>query len=653
MGSRRGAAVLGGIVSLAFAVASLPLRAGGAGGVSVDVVFDLLTTLSFGLAGAGLVWARPRNPIGWLLLVVGLCEGVADGMTALAMHPASGPGAVRTAAAWVASWVWFPATALLPTAVLALYPSGEAGSRARRVLVAAGLTGTVAAMAGFALVDDAADDVVPGAVNPFAVPSLGLALAVAGAVLLLPAALITLVDAGRRLWRAASPEREQLGWLLVTVVLALVISATPWPSANAVFMLVPLAIAVGVVRHRLLDLQVVVRRALLFLALTGLVVIVFIVTTTVLSGTADGEGVPVAVSAALVAVLLTPARDRLQRWVDRLVYGDRRDPVRAVAGLGRDLARHGEAALVPQVLSAVRDAVRSPHVAVLAPDGAVVEEAGTASSGAPLRLELRVSGRHVGALVVAPRTPRDGWSRADRELLDLLSTQVALVVHAAQLYDDLAASRDRVLDATAEERQRLRAELHDGLGPALSGIALGLEAAEASLATDRARAASLVARLRQETQAAGREVRRLVDGLRPVALENTYLTAAVQTFLGGLRETSPLKIELDIPRRFDDLPADLEAAAYRIVTEAVTNVVRHSGARHCRVRLEVVADQLLVLVEDDGSGLPAQPRSGVGLTSMRTRAAELGGTWTARPRPGGGTSVEVHLPLVGRPVVPA
>jgi signal transduction histidine kinase len=653
MNGRRATAVLGGAVSLAFAGASLALVTDGTGGVSVDGSFDLLTTLSFGLAGAGLVWARPRNPIGWLLLVVGLCEGVADVMTALAQHPDTGPGDLRTGAAWVASWVWFPATALLPTAVLALYPSGQAASRPRRLLVAAGVVGTVTVMAGFALVDDAADDIVPGAVNPFAVPPLGFGLAVAGAVLLLPAVLITLVDAGRRLWRAASPEREQLGWLLVTVVLALVISATPWPSANAVFMLVPLAIAVGVVRHRLLDLQVVVRRALLFVALTGLVVGVFVATTTVLSGIADGDGLPVAVSAALVAVLLTPARDRLQRGVDRLVYGDRRDPVRAVAGLGRDVARHDDAALVPQVLSAVREAVRSPHVALLAPDDAVVAGSGTVSAGSALRLELRVSGRDVGALLVAPRTPRDGWSRADRELLDLLSAQVALVVHAAQLYDDLAESRDRVLGATAQERQRLRAELHDGLGPALSGIALGLEAAEVSLATDRARAGALVARLREETQAAGREVRRLVEGLRPVALENTDLAAAVRTFLDGLQEASQLELELEIPGPLPDLAADLDAAAYRIVAEAVTNVVRHSGARRCRVRLEVVTGELRVLVEDDGHGLPAQPRAGLGLTSMRTRAAELGGTWTARPRQGSGTAIEVRLPLVGRPAVPA
>jgi signal transduction histidine kinase len=654
MTGRRSAAVLAGAASAVFAIVSLALMRDAEGGFTVEGVFDVLTTVSFGLAGAALAWARPRNPIGWLLLVVGLCEGLADVGSSLAVHSSIGPGAVQTGAAWLASWVWFPALSLLPTAVLALYPSGHAGSRFRRLLVATGLAGTAAVMAGFALVDDAVQDIAPGAANPWAVQPLGIGLAVLGAVLLVPTVLLTLIDAGRRLWRASSPEREQLGWLLVTVVLTLLISYTPWHTIRAAaYLLVPIAIVVGVVRHRLLDLQVVVRRALLFIALTALVVAVFVVSTTVLSGIADGDGFPVAVSAALVAILLTPARDRLQRGVDRLVYGDRRDPVRAVAGLGRDVARHDDDdALVPQVLAAVRDAVRSPHVALLTPEGAAVAEAGAVANGTPLRLELRVSGRGVGVLLVAPRTPREGWSRADRELLDLLTAQVALVVHATQLYDDLAESRDRVLGATAEERQRLRAELHDGLGPALSGIALGLEAAEVSLAADPLRAGSLVARLRQETQAASGEVRRLVDGLRPAALEGRDLATAVRAFLDGLRDLGRLEIELEIPGPLPDLAADLDAAAYRIVAEAVTNVVRHSGARRCRVRLEEAGGELLVLVEDDGHGLPAQPRAGIGLTSMRARAAELGGTWTARPRDGGGTAIEVGLPLVG-PAVPA
>jgi signal transduction histidine kinase len=224
-------------------------------------------------------------------------------------------------------------------------------------------------------------------------------------------------------------------------------------------------------------------------------VVVFVATTAGLSGAVDGGPLPVAVAAALVAVGLTPARELLQRAVDRLVYGDRHDPLKAVATLGRDVAEaDDDVLLVPQVVHSVAAAVRSPHVALLDDQGRPVAQAGQQAPGEPLRLPLTVGGRLVGCLQVAPRTQHDGWSAQDRRLLDLLARQVAVVAHAERLNDELARSRDRVLEATAEERRRLHEELHDGLGPALSGIALGLEAAEAALARSPVRAAELLAR---------------------------------------------------------------------------------------------------------------------------------------------------------------
>jgi signal transduction histidine kinase len=358
----------------------------------------------------------------------------------------------------------------------------------------------------------------------------------------------------------------------------------------------------------------------------------------------------VAVAAGLVAVGLTPLRERLQAGVDRLVYGDRHDPVRAVATLGRHVAEHDQEALVQQVLASVAAAVRSPGVALVDTHG--VEQASTGAAGdcqgvEPLRLPLQVAARPVGCLLIAPRTARDGWSRADRELLAVLAQQVAVVAHAAQLNTELARSRDEVLTATADERRRLRQELHDGLGPALSGIALGLEAAEVSFPQNPERAGQLLTRLREETQTAGQEVRRLVEGLRPAALDSQNLTDALTTFVAGLSEVAAgrLQLSLVVAGPLPPLPPDLDAAAYRIVTEALTNVVRHSGARSCTVHVTAEGPALCLQVEDDGVGLPAQPRQGVGLSSMRQRAAELGGTWSVQPRPDGGTRLRVELPL--------
>lgn len=367
--SKRMAAVGVGAVAVvggAFAVV-LPMLDGRPGGPSAAVVFDGLTAASFGVAGAVLTWARPRNAIGWVLLVIALCEGLADGGTSWALA-ADADDEWRTGAAWLASWVWFPALGLMPTVVIALYPTGLARSRMRRLLVATAAVAVAAVTAGFALVEDAVDDIVPGLDNPVAVQPLGTGLAVFGGLLLVPCVLLTLVDAGRRLWRSTSPEREQLAWLLTTVVLAVVISASPWHTVRAaVYVLIPVAIAVGVVRHRLLDLQIVVRRTLLFAGLTAVVVGVFVASTTLVSDVVGAGPLPVAVAAALVAVGLTPVRDRLQRAVDRLIYGDRHDPVRAVASLGRHVAEHDEGRLVDQVLATIAAAVRSPHVVLLDP----------------------------------------------------------------------------------------------------------------------------------------------------------------------------------------------------------------------------------------------------------------------------------------------
>ena len=625
-------------------VVVFPLGAGPDGTVMVGAV----SAVGYGTAGALLARARPRNLLGWLLLLIGAFSGVASAAAASAVSPLVDAGAGRTFSAWLGSWLWFPALSLVPTVVLLLYPSGVVGSRARRALLVVAALGISAVSAALALSADAVDDIVPGLENPLAAHQVSVVLVALGFSLLLPSLVLCVADTVRRLRRSRSPEREQLTWLLITAVVFLVGSLTPWMWLRALVQAaVPIAVAVGVVRHRLLDLQVVVRRTLLFAGLTAAVVVVFVGCTAALSGFVDGGPLPVALGAALVAVALTPIRDRLQRAVDRLVYGDRSDPVRAVASLGRHVAEHDDATLAGQVLDAVTIAVKSPCAVLIDAGGVVRAQAGVASDGEPLRLPLQVAARDVGRLLVYPRTARDGWSREDKDLLDLLAQQVAVVAHVAHLNAELARSRDGVLTATADERSRLRQEMHDGLGPALSGIALGLEAAEMALTRDPQRAMGLVQRLREETQSAGREVRLLVEGLRPAALDGQGLEAALVTFTEGMSAVTEdrLALTLRMSRPLPALPHDVDAAAYRIVTEAVTNVVRHSGAQTCTVEVQLDGTRLCVQVDDDGTGLPTQPRDGVGLSSMRRRAAELGGTWSALPRPGGGTRVVVELPL--------
>jgi signal transduction histidine kinase len=228
-------------------------------------------------------------------------------------------------------------------------------------------------------------------------------------------------------------------------------------------------------------------------------------------------------------------------------------------------------------------------------------------------------------------------------VLTELARTAGAAVSAAALADALSASRARLVQAREEERRRLRRDLHDGLGPTLAGIGLGLDLA--AVEPDQDAAARMLAELRKETTAAVEDVRRLVEGLRPPALDELGLVSAIRQQVDRLAVRSPgLTVTVRSPSPLPPLCAATEVAAYRIAVEAVTNTVRHAAARTCTV--EVVVDGVLrVVVTDDGRG-PGQARtSGVGLTAMAERAAEVGGTCAVTPTGPRGTTVLAELPL--------
>jgi signal transduction histidine kinase len=214
-----------------------------------------------------------------------------------------------------------------------------------------------------------------------------------------------------------------------------------------------------------------------------------------------------------------------------------------------------------------------------------------------------------------------------------------------RLTADLQRSRERLVAAREEERRRLRRDLHDGLGPTLATQTLKLEAARDLIATDPARATELMSGLIVDSQAAIADIRRLVYALRPPTLDELGLISAVREQVAQYANTG-VAIGLDVPEHLPALPAAVEVAAYRIVQEALTNVVKHARARSCDVRIGLVGDgphrTLSLEVRDDGVGLPAQLRRGIGLHSIRERAEELGGVFVMTT--GRGTRVSAYLP---------
>jgi two-component system, NarL family, sensor kinase len=252
-----------------------------------------------------------------------------------------------------------------------------------------------------------------------------------------------------------------------------------------------------------------------------------------------------------------------------------------------------------------------------------------------------------GQLKIGLRPGERDLAAADQRALAMLTDPVAVAVHSTVVSEELQASRERIVAAREEERRRLRRELHDGLGPTLTGIAFAADAAANTIDNDPEQSRRLLTTLR-DTRAALADVRRLVDNLRPPALDELGLVGALQQRAEQLAwrgDGAAVDIKLDVPDELPQLPAAVEVATYRIATEALTNVVRHSKATKALVRV-AVDDQLEVSITDDG---PPNGRwsPGVGLTAMRERVAELGGAFEAGPSATGG-SVLASIPLASR-----
>jgi signal transduction histidine kinase len=613
------------------------------------------------------ICARPENVIGWLMLafaVLGATQNLTEAYGVRAQAEPHSRLPLGPLALSLGTSLWIPAVALPATLLLNLYPDGRVAAPfwrwVNRVTVAAMIVATIAAGTSLSVARQDFTRARPAVALPQAA---GTTLVVAGVAVLLLCALASIGGAIWRTWRARAPQRQQLLLLLVTSAIVIVLAPLNEPGwlFDAGLVAVPAAVAVGVLRYRLLGVEVVIRRTLQFAVLTLLVVGIYTAATAATSALVAGRTGAGVVAAAAVALVLLPLRDRLQAWVDRLVYGARRDPLGAVRRVGASVSATSADPL-PAVVGSVADAVRASFVAITDADGTVLAQAGTdrvgtdgagtyragTDRGSPrLTYPLTVAGQQVGQLVMCPARGESAMPAADARVIATLIAPVAAVVHAVQLTRRLAGAHERTLAAAQQERSRIRRDLHDGLGPSLSGVALGLEAVQAALPRDTQTAADLTARMRTEIAGAVEDVRRIIDELRPAALEDVGLVQALRERAASLaaRSSSGLIVEFRVDEPMPGLPEQVEIAAFRIAEEAMTNVLRHAHASRCEVRLEV-ADALVVSVSDDGVGLPGQTRpDGVGLASMRQRAAELGGCCTVEPAIPSGVIVCARFPL--------
>jgi len=613
------------------------------------VVTNSLMGAVFAGCGGILAWHRPRNPIGWLFVTAGLAHATTAVMApaTLLLTEVNAPLTVQRLAVTAFAWAWPWSIGLCLPLALLLFPDGRPPSRGWRWVVIAVIVTAPLFAIEMGAAPESIEPGVPIGYLTFAAYGVLQPLWTATEIRNLLALGLGLAALVVRYRRGSDVERRQLLWLFLAVLVALVvilpwglIAGTPVEVLLAI-PLIPLAITVAIVRHELLDIRLVVARLLAWVMLLLAVVVGYAALVALIDRFATVGlrwSAFVAVLMVIFAVLLLP---RLQRLVDGAIYGDRGDPARVVSRLGEQLAAPD--AGLQGVVTTVRSALRLPYLAIER-DGAVL-----ASDGEPPeRLHawpLTRGGTSEGQLTVGLRPAERELAAADRRALAMLADPLAVALHSTVVSEELQASRERIVAAREEERRKLRRELHDGLGPTLTGIAFAADAAANTIDNDPEQSQRLLTTLRRDTRAALADVRRLVDNLRPPALDELGLVGALQQRADQLiwrSDGQSVHVRLDVPNQVPALPAAIEVATYRIATEALTNVVRHSKAAGAVVQLRC-AERLELSITDDGPPNGAWA-PGVGLNAMRERVAELGGSFRASSTPTGG-QVVASFPL--------
>lgn len=590
---------------------------------------------------------HPGHVVGWLLVAHSVLVGL--GMATPPEHATTRLGLV-VAQLTQGAWVSLYAALVL---IGYLFPDGRPLSRRWARWIAFCAAGYVAFMVGAAFDRSSFQQLYPHTDPPLGVPPawVGGVLGLGGLVVVAASLVGTVVCARARLRRATGDERLQLLWFTWAAVSVPAMLATCWLDSAltgsigsltvlgiSVFgTVIPLAIGAAILRYRLFDIELVLSRTLVYGTLTVGVLGTYALILGTVRSVFGNESVAGLTAVAVVAVAVQPAHAFLRRRIERWVYGDRSDPVAALRRLSDRVEQTTDPGLVVQ---SVTDSV----VEALRVDRAWVELARDDEPPRPgdhvVRVPLVRQGERLGDLAVEVPPGRQ-LSAADTSLLHDLARQAAVIVDAVHLTLDLQRSRARLVTAREEERRRLRRDLHDGLGPSLAAVVLKLNAVERRRdATERNQ---LLAEARAETKAAIDEVRRLVDDLRPPAIDEVGLLGAIRQRAAGLTRDD-LQFEVGGPASLPPLPAAVEVAAFRIAAEAMTNVTRHADATRCIVHL-AVDGALELTVTDDGRGAPSGTPAGVGWTSMTERAAELGGSCTISSRTRGGTVVRAVLPL--------
>ncbi|MFG1704982.1 histidine kinase [Nonomuraea sp. M3C6] len=613
--------------------------------------------LMFPITGAFLISRRPRLPFPWLMWGTGVVWAVYSLTFALAVWMSVyAPSPLTPYLAWPGIWLWLWVVPTFTGIMPLLFPDGRLPSKRWRPV----LYGNLVLMVGHSLLlglspDPSFELGVPMS-NPFGVAALGTFPEVAEAWIGAPMILLCLlgvVSLGFR-YRAATREvRSQIAWYFWAMAIFLGFWVASGGTEDPVVIAlrvalsagIPIAVIAAVLRHQLYGIRLILNRTLVYGTLAVVAGLTYSVLIWAANSMAGDYGAAAGLAAAMATgVVFHPVRLRLQGSVDRL-FNVERDPYKAADLLSRAVQRAGDPSeALAEAISVVRASLGARGAGVEVAGEPVLSFVDGELGTRPRTVELTWHGERTGRLLLA-------GARQSRQQLSVMAKHLAELAHAVRLSTDLRDSHERISATRDEERRRLGRELHDGLGPSLTSVTMTLDEARRRLERDPEAVDELLVRVREEMTSTLMSVRELVDGLRPPALEERGLAGALHEFGQAPGPRVEVRVEGalgELPAgdgALGELPAGVETAAYRIVQEALTNVRRHARATSVLVTLSRDDRALRVTVTDDGIGLPDEPSPGVGLTSMRERAAEIGGTCTIGPREGGGTDVTTVLPL--------
>jgi len=619
---------------------------------------QVAAVVAYGALGGWLIARRTAGALGPLFLVAAATQALALLCREYGVHGLQ-VGAQLPLERWVfwmSSWVWVPGFLSLFLLVPLVLPDGALPSRRWRPAVAVTcLTIAVAAftwaITPYTELDGPALDAAFGS-NPVLVPAATAAVVdVVSGVLLLTSAGLALSALVTR-WRRADPdERRATGWVLygavlsgVFVVVAIQAEIMQYVGAVGVAIL-PACCMVALARHPLWDLQLIIRRSLVYGGLTAAVAAAYAGVVGLVGGVVGAStGAPI-VATAVVAMLVLPLHHLLRRVVNRIVYGQPEDPYVTTSLLSQRLGSavapdQVTGVVLPEILAGVVRALQLRYLSLGMADGRSFSFGSPVLD--PVELPLRHAGRLVGTLWAAPA--HGGLTRSERRALEDIAAQAAVAVHGVLLTGELQRERERVIAAREEERRRLRRELHDGVGTALAAACLQAEAANHLMGEDVDEGRALLRRLGEQLRETVLEVRAVTRNLRPAMLDELGLVGALREL--GARSSGPERpVDVDVGA-LGEVPAAVEVAAYLVVAELVTNACRHSGASRVLVAAGRRGTDLWVQVSDDGCGIGPDAVAGVGLESVRRRVEEVGGQLEHGPGPG--TMIKARLSLERR-----